>query len=59
MLEAIVAADPADVSARIELAQTYRDLAESYSSGAGIDPREARAWYEKARGAVPGPSAGR
>ena len=49
MLAAIVAADPASVSARLELAQAYRDLAKTYSSGAGIERREALAWYEKAR----------
>jgi len=49
MLAAIVDADPASVSARLELAQAYRDLAKTYSSGAGIELREARAWYEKAR----------
>ena len=49
MLAAIVDADPASVSARLELAQAYRDVAKTYSSGAGIEPREARAWYEKAR----------
>jgi predicted Zn-dependent protease len=49
MLDAVVAADPASVSARLELAQAYRDLARTYSSGAAIEPREARAWYERAR----------
>ena len=49
MLAAIVDADPAGVSARLELAQAYRDLAKTYTSGAGLDAREARAWYEKAR----------
>jgi len=49
MLAAIVDADPASVSARLELAQAYRDVAKTYSSGAGIEPREARAWYEKSR----------
>ena len=56
LLESVVAADPASVNARMELAQTYRDLARSHS---GAEPREARAWYEKAAGPVSRTSEGR
>ena len=49
LLASIVAADPASVSARLELAQAYHALGRTYSAGPGIELREARAWDEKAR----------
>jgi tetratricopeptide (TPR) repeat protein len=48
-LESIVAADPADFSARTELAQTYCDLGKSCLAGATSNAVEATSWYEKAR----------
>jgi non-specific serine/threonine protein kinase/serine/threonine-protein kinase len=49
LLASIVAADPASVSARLELAQACDDLGKTYSAGPAMEPREARAWYEKGR----------